>query len=378
MDKKRKRPSFTISSTPVSKPSTVQPEEDQASMKQVVEVVVPKAKPGETPTPVNIVIPPQSVVVQKKEAAAKEPEPIVEELPVVDGVDDEPLKFNDRAQELIDEDDSTVTASATPEGDTVVVREDAEESEEKVPPVRQTVEVVKEDQSASVPVVDEEESISTDIEEESNIEPVEDATQAKPPITVHKSPTGETSATEKQQEQVAELFGKSSQSVMPEITVHHHSNTKGIILWAITMIAVALGVGGGLVLFTSRNTQTTPVAVTTPTPTAGAQIVPTATPTPVVVDKKEITIQVLNGGGVAGAGSRMKSFLEELGYTVVEAKNADAYTYETTDIIIKSSKAEALDTIKKDIAESYEVGETEITLPESTAYDVRVIVGENE
>lgn len=386
MEKKRKRPSFTIPSTPapkpVSKPVKEEPVEEEPAMKQVVEVVVPKTKPGETPSPINIVIPPQSVVVKQGEettlevkSEVKAPskqtvEPIMDELPVVDGVDDAPtFKLNDRAQELMDEDDeSTVTASATPEGDTVVVREDAEDDIPESSPVKQTIEVVKEESPKETEIETDEQSDPMPEHSEEVSEPV------KPPITVHKAPE----VSERQQEQVAELFGKTSQSVMPEITVHHHSNTRGIILWAITMIAIALGVGGGLILFTSRSSkEQTPVAVISPTPTQ-VQVVPTATPTPVPVNKTEIKIQVLNGGGVAGAGGRMRSFLEELGYTVLEAKNAEAYTYENTDIIIKESLASQLETIQKDIAESYEIGETDTTLPESSAYDVRVIVGENE
>lgn len=386
MEKKRKRPSFTIPSTPAPKPAAKpvkeEPVDEEPAMKQVVEVVVPKTKPGDTPSPINIVIPPQSVVVKQGEETklevkpeVKAPpkqvvEPVMDELPVVDGVDDAPsFKLNDRAQELMDEDDeSTVTASATPEGDTVVVREDAEEDIPQSPPVHQTIEEVKEE-------LPEETERETEEQSESMTQQSQEVEEhIKPPITVHKAPE----VSERQQEQVAELFGKTSQSVMPEITVHHHSNTRGIILWAITMIAIALGVGGGLVLFTSRSAkEQTPIAVISPTPTQ-APVVPTATPTPVPVNKEEIKIQVLNGGGVAGAGGRMRSFLEELGYTVLEAKNAESYTYENTDIIIKESMADQLDIIRKDIAESYEIGETDTTLPESSAYDVRVIVGENE
>jgi hypothetical protein len=170
---------------------------------------------------------------------------------------------------------------------------------------------------------------------------------------------------------------------MPEITVHKQRQTKGILLWAITMIAIALGVGGGLVLFTTRSNESAQnpapaIAQTSPTPSPTATIQQTPTPTMPALKRSEIRIQVLNGGGVAGAGSRMKNFLEEKGYRVVETKNADVYSYESTEIIVKSTKADALSLLSTDLKTEYEVGKTASNLPESSTYDVRVIVGKNE
>lgn len=377
MDKKRKRASFTIA-TPEDEPSSQKAQKeivsnDEPVMKQVVEVVVKDERKNKAnPAPVNIVIPPQKVVVQDtQEKKDIHEEPLEDELPVVDGVDgidEAPLLQADELME--DDDEETVTASATPDGDTVVLREDTEE--EKLPPAPKhyvkspMIEVVEE-----VPESTEEEEVKEEI--------VEEKIQA-PPITVHKSSnSGSESVTERQQEQVAELFNKNGHSSMPEITVHKHNQTKGVMLWAITMIAIALGVGGGLVLFASRNNNATPtpIAVTSPTPQAPTPL-PSATPTPQAISKSDIKIQVQNGGGKAGAGSRMKSFLEKNGYTVTEVTNADSYTYTATDIVTKASKAQISDILSKDLATEYEVGETSTTLPESSAFDVRVIVGENE
>jgi len=173
---------------------------------------------------------------------------------------------------------------------------------------------------------------------------------------------------------------------MPEITVHKSSNTKSLVIWAVTMVAIAVGVGGGLVVFTNRSNQSqnTPVASVSPTPESGnvpstisPTIAPTATPkiTTKPVVKKDLKVQVQNGGGVAGAGSKMKALLESKGYKVADVGNASSYTYEETEINVKESKAEIRDTLEEDVSESYTVGKIESTLPETSPYDVRVIVG---
>lgn len=190
----------------------------------------------------------------------------------------------------------------------------------------------------------------------------------------------------KQKETVAELFGKNSETIMPEITVHKSASTRGLLIWAITMVAIAIGVGGGLVIFTNRSNQAPNPPVSTPggeniTPTSAPSAVsspsPSPKPTSVSIIKKDIKIQVQNGGGVVGAGSKMKSFLEQKGYTVSDVGNASNYSYEDTDILVKQSKAEIRDTLEEDLSQSYTVGTVETTLPESSPYDARVIVGKN-
>ncbi|MCX8008747.1 MAG: LytR C-terminal domain-containing protein, partial [Patescibacteria group bacterium] len=190
---------------------------------------------------------------------------------------------------------------------------------------------------------------------------------------------------EGQKETVAELFGKNSETMMPEITIHKQHSIRGFVLWMITMIAIAVGVSGGLILFTSRSENAImkfpsgnpKINTSSPIPTPTVQISPTALPSPTVksVSKKNIKIQVQNGGGVVGAGSKMKSFLEKKGYTVVEVGNAATYTYEETEIIVKASKASIRDMVEEDLAEDYTIGKVETTLSESAPYDVRVIVG---
>ncbi len=63
-----------------------------------------------------------------------------------------------------------------------------------------------------------------------------------------------------------------------------------------------------------------------PTPTPTSVPTPIATPTP-AVNKKELEIEILNGSGVAGVASTLKTLLEGKGYTVAGTGNAKNYDY---------------------------------------------------
>jgi hypothetical protein len=91
--------------------------------------------------------------------------------------------------------------------------------------------------------------------------------------------------------------------------------------------------------------------------------------------RSTITIQVLNGGGKAGAATKMKTFLEEKGYTVSDTGNAESYTYDKTQILVKSTKKAYIPLLERDLKDSYTLGTSAATLEASVSYDARVIVG---
>lgn len=93
------------------------------------------------------------------------------------------------------------------------------------------------------------------------------------------------------------------------------------------LIGVAISVGAGAAWWyyqakTAQMAEETKMAEVTPTPTETPT--PTPTPTPAAMDAYSIT--VLNGSGVSGAAARLKSSLEEQGYTVADTGNADSST----------------------------------------------------
>lgn len=176
---------------------------------------------------------------------------------------------------------------------------------------------------------------------------------------------------EEKKELVDELFQKDTHEIAPEIAVYKNSGTKSVIVWALIVIIVALLTGGGLFLLV-RGSSSVPFLAAAPTPTPTPE--PTPTPAP-QVNRSDITVEVLNGGGVAGAGSKMKKFLEDKGYTVSSVGNATDFVYETTSVLVKSTKAAYLALLEQDLKDSYTVGTSAATLSGDASTDAQVIVG---
>lgn len=252
---------------------------------------------------------------------------------------------------------STATAQATPPPS---LEEESVKDEVKKPVMTQVVEVV-EDQPAPAEVEPEkketlEETVS------------EDAPSFGIPRNVEE---------EKKREVVDELFQKDDTpppQVMPEISVHTKSSKNAFFLWGIGLVAACVAIGGVLVFATKKKLNFFPsvVVMSTPTPTPTPKV--TSTPTPQAT-RGSISIQVLNGGGVPGAATKMKKFLEDKGYKVAATANADAYTYSTTEVLVKSNDGAFLTLLTGDLKDSYTLGTSAATLDSSVQYDARVIVG---
>lgn len=130
---------------------------------------------------------------------------------------------------------------------------------------------------------------------------------------------------------------------------------------------------------TETPTPTVAVSPTTvkPTPTK----IPTPKPTFNPVDKETgldrsgLSVEVKNGSGEAGVGSKMSETLKEFGYRVVSVGNADNYSYENTVIEVKSDKDKYLPLLKKDLSINYKIGSLSANLSASSSADAVVIVG---
>ncbi|OGC50221.1 hypothetical protein A2716_03360 [candidate division WWE3 bacterium RIFCSPHIGHO2_01_FULL_40_23] len=95
---------------------------------------------------------------------------------------------------------------------------------------------------------------------------------------------------------------------------------------------------------------------------------------PVKLEKDKLKIRVENGAGVVGTAGKAKDFLTLQGYNVTEIGNAARFDYAETEVSIKESKKEFADTLKTDLQKSYSFKLSK-PLPESTAYDVLIIIG---
>lgn len=181
---------------------------------------------------------------------------------------------------------------------------------------------------------------------------------------------------EKKQDVVSEFFAKKEQPSTvgyPDITVHKKSIIPGVFLWALGVILLVVGIGAVIIL-TSRGSMKMPSLVIKPSPTPTVAPAPTAVPTP-AIDKTTLKIQVLNGSGTAGEAGKMKSLLEEKGYTVVGTGNAKTYDYDKTEIQATSAHEAVLGVLSTDLAGSYTVGSTAATLKDTLPYNILVIVG---
>lgn len=217
-------------------------------------------------------------------------------------------------------------------------------SEESQPVVTQVIEVIEEE----IPVAEPEVAAQPESEE------------VREPITT--------------KEKVEELYqGVKESNVMPEISVHKNKPVSSLFVWAIVTILVALLTGG--ILFAAAK-KTSPMHLfARPTPTPTAAPLPTPTPTLAAVDKTSFKIQVLNGGGTAGAAGKMKSFLEGKGYTVSGTGNTGEYTYTTTEIHGKATMKDAIVNLQADLKDTYTMGTVAADLSASASADVQVIVG---
>lgn len=109
----------------------------------------------------------------------------------------------------------------------------------------------------------------------------------------------------------------------------------------------------------------------TPTPTA----IPTATPTPEPeIDRTEINIKVLNGGGVKGQATVVKNILSDAGYENILTGNADNFDYEKTEIRVKEDGASLFKLVAEDLSDNVTVTKSS-TLDEEEASDVIVVIG---
>lgn len=126
-----------------------------------------------------------------------------------------------------------------------------------------------------------------------------------------------------------------------------------------------------------------PTEAPTPIPTDAVEE-PTASPTASAkdsvdsatgLDRSNLSVEIQNGSGEVGAAGEAADVLKDLGYEIASTGNADSYDYEDVTIMVKSTKANYLPLLKKDLGFSYTVGETSEDLDSSSDADALVIIG---
>lgn len=141
----------------------------------------------------------------------------------------------------------------------------------------------------------------------------------------------------------------------------------------------------------SPETTPTPTEFQFPTDTPAPSISPTSeaekptvTPTSKTVnpvdastglDRSTLSVEVQNGSGETGVASKGSTVLKGFGYKVASTGNADNFNYENVTIQVKSTKANYLALLKKDLGFSYTVGSTSADLASTFTADALVIIG---
>jgi hypothetical protein len=267
-----------------------------------------------------------------------------------------------------------------------IKKEDLEQGSSEVeqdrrPPVTQVVEVLEEQDEETHTAIAEPTPVRDSLEESPASDEVQEDETLVSSDELEARAAASPIADEKRRVLMDELFQKKPEQqapeVMPEISVHKKSSMRPMIMWAIMLVVASL-VAGGVILMASGKGISLPsmgMASATPTPTPTTTPEPTPTPDLSKLDRSSLSIQVLNGSGTPGEAGKMKTLLEEKGYTVDNTGNAETYDYESTEIFVKAENEEYLALLEDDLKESYSLGTTGATLEEDVTYDVRIIVG---
>lgn len=140
----------------------------------------------------------------------------------------------------------------------------------------------------------------------------------------------------------------------------------------IVIIVVAILLGAGVAGFLYMRSSSTQTASVTPTPAPIAQEpLPTEEPE---VNKEDLKIKILNGSGVVGEATKVKTLLEGADFVIDSTGNADKYDYTTSEI---QAKASVPSSISGEISELMETDYTTdiVELEESEDVDIIVIIG---
>lgn len=205
------------------------------------------------------------------------------------------------------------------------------------------------------------------------VEEVEEKKDTKPPesdqeldkFTLKKEKEQEESPEKQNEDKIVE-------KPIKEPPTKHHGFWKFFFIF-ISFAVLTAALTGGFIIYSQgvKNLQGTPspsptLYSPTPAPTASASS---------TVKRSDLSVEVLNGSGTSGVASEAKDFLESLGYTVANTGNADNFDFANTEISIKDSKKDYLETLTKDLSDKYSLATESSSLDASSDYDAVITIG---
>ena len=238
---------------------------------------------------------------------------------------------------------------------------------EEVEAPKETSEVEK------VEVIDENAKVSSEeLTNGEKVQLIEDKVEENP----------EPEITEKVEDKATEEVSSGEKPVLdapiPQTPEEPKTKQKSPVFWILIPGIFILGaILGGLIFYqkgiNTINVDESPVPIATTSPSETPE--PSASP---AADLSKIEIAVFNGSGTAGEAGKVKTLLEDAGFTVVSTGNAATYDY--TDTIIKAKSTvddSVIKKIKDALSDTYSVGDNE-TLSTSATTDIQVVVGSSK
>lgn len=188
---------------------------------------------------------------------------------------------------------------------------------------------------------------------------------------------------------------ESGYQMFPSYTMRSANSPRLLLVFVLIFILV-IAIFGGLFMFGASQKKSN---VVLPTPT----IAPTATPLPTSstsavltpsltralspkvglsvqdkstnLDRSKLRVIVLNGSGEKGVARQLSSYLESIGYQIVQVGNADAFTYRNVSVQVKSSKSAYASLLKKDLQTNPAFASVSASISDAISSDAEVIVG---
>jgi hypothetical protein len=93
------------------------------------------------------------------------------------------------------------------------------------------------------------------------------------------------------------------------------------------------------------------------------------------LDRSTISVEVQNGSGETGVAGKGADTLKGFGYKISSTGNADNFDYQGVTVKVKSTKANFLALLKKDLGFSYTVESATADLSSDSTSDALVIIG---
>jgi len=147
---------------------------------------------------------------------------------------------------------------------------------------------------------------------------------------------------------------------------------KNVII-ALAIAGIILVIGGFIYFLGVRDSGEDVDASPTPTVTEKTSS-PSPTSSPETVNREDVSIQILNGTGVAGGAGLLGDELQSLGYTDIELGNASDQDQETTTATFSSSlPEEVVKEITDELEDTYE--DVSAKTGSTGEFDVKIVTG---